>query len=337
MKPTVAITVGDYNGIGPEVTLKAIGHPAVRRKVTPLLIGPAEVFERRAESLGLRMQFVRHTDAAYRGGGGIHIAEPSPAAPVKINLGRLSFHAGAAAGAAIKEGVRLTLSGTASALVTAPVSKHALHLAGINVPGQTELLQRLTSSPHVAMMLVSKTLRVGLVTIHVPIRKVPSALTPELLHERVTVIHRALREDWRIRAPRLAILGLNPHAGESGDLGHEEQRVILPVLARLRKRGMLLDGPFPADAFFGRFATGMYDAVIAMYHDQGLIPLKMGAGGRAVNVSVGLPIVRTSPDHGTAFDIAGKGQADPASMVEAILLAVTIAENRRKKWPRGNS
>jgi len=336
VKPTVAITVGDYNGIGPEVTLRAIVHPSVRRKVNPLLVGPAEVFERRAESLGLQVRFGQLSAMAHAGTSVVRIAEPSPAAPVKLNPGHLSFHAGAAAGAAIREGVRLTLSGTACALVTAPVSKHALHLAGIHVPGQTELLQRLTASPHVAMMLVSKTLRVGLVTIHVPIRRVPHALTQKLLHERVTVIHRALREDWRIRSPRLAILGLNPHAGESGDIGHEEQRVILPVLVALRRSGMLLDGPFPADAFFGRFAAGIYDAVVAMYHDQGLIPLKMSAGGRAVNVSVGLPIVRTSPDHGTAFDIAGRGKADPASMIEAILLAVTIAENRRKKRPRGN-
>jgi 4-hydroxythreonine-4-phosphate dehydrogenase len=227
------------------------------------------------------------------------------------------------------------LGGEARALVTAPVSKHALHLAGINAPGQTELLQRLTRSPHVAMMLVSGPLRVGLVTIHTPLRNVSRTLTHALLRERVTVIHRALRTDWRIRSPRLAILALNPHAGEGGDIGNEEQRVIIPVIASLREDGLRLDGPFAADAFFARYEPGVYDAVVAMYHDQGLIPLKMSARGSAVNVSVGLPIVRTSPDHGTAFDIAGRSIADPASMIEAIRTAVTLASRRRPQAPEG--
>jgi 4-hydroxythreonine-4-phosphate dehydrogenase len=198
------------------------------------------------------------------------------------------------------------------------------------MPGQTELLQRLTRSPSVAMMLVSGSFRVGLVTIHTPVRNVARELTAALLVERVTVIHRALRTDWRIRSPRIAVLALNPHAGEQGDIGNEEQRVIIPVTAALRKKGMRLEGPFPADAFFARYTPGAYDAVIAMYHDQGLIPLKMTARGRAVNVSAGLPIVRTSPDHGTAFDIAGRSIADPASMIEAVRTAVTLSAHRRR-------
>jgi 4-hydroxythreonine-4-phosphate dehydrogenase len=226
--------------------------------------------------------------------------------------------------------VHLVQGGHADAVVTAPVSKQALHLAGIRVPGQTEMLQQLTRSKQVAMMLVSPTLRVGLVTIHVPLRAVSSTLTADLLLSRCMLVYDALRGDWRISRPRLAVLGLNPHAGEGGDIGTEEQRLILPAIAALRRKGIRAEGPFPADAFFARYAPGSYDAVIAMYHDQGLIPIKMSAGGRAVNVSVGLPIVRTSPDHGTAFDIAGRGIADPRSMVEAIRLAVLIARNRRR-------
>ena len=258
----------------------------------------------------------------------MQILEPAGGTPVRFSPGRLSADAGAAAGAAIRTSIRLVLAGEARALVTAPVSKHALHLAGINAPGQTELLQRLTRSPHVAMMLVSGSLRVGLVTIHTPLRKVPRELTDALLRERITVIHRALRTDWGIASPRLAVLALNPHAGEGGDLGNEEQRVIIPVIAALREEGLRLEGPFPADAFFARYEPGSYDAVVAMYHDQGLIPVKMSARGKAVNVSVGLPLVRTSPDHGTAFDIAGRSIADPASMIEAIRTAVSLSFHR---------
>ena len=328
MKPTIAITVGDYNGIGPEVSLKAIATPLVRRLCTPVLVGPPGVYDRVASRLALRMRFLPFSSARGDGGRAVQILDPGEEIPVRFSPGKLSAAAGAAAGAAIRASVLLVLGGGARALVTAPVSKHALHLAGIDAPGQTELLQRLTRSPHVAMMLVSRTLRVGLVTIHTPIRNVPRELTGALLRERITVIHRALRTDWRIRSPRLAILALNPHAGEGGDLGNEEQRVIIPVIAALREKGLRLEGPFPADAFFARYEPGTYDAVVAMYHDQGLIPLKMSARGHAVNVSVGLPLVRTSPDHGTAFDIAGRSIADPASMIEAIRTAVTLASRR---------
>ena len=328
MKPTVAITVGDYNGVGPEVSLKAIATLPVRRLCTPVLVGPPAVFERVASRLGLRMRFLPFPSPGNQGGRTVQLLDPGGGTPVRFTPGRLSADAGAAAGAAIRASVGLVLGGDARALVTAPVSKHALHLAGINTPGQTELLQRLTHSPHVAMMLVSSSLRVGLVTIHTPLRRVAHELTATLLRERLTVIHRALRTDWRIRSPRLAVLALNPHAGEGGDIGNEEQRVIIPVIAALRERGMRLEGPFPADAFFARYEPGTYDAVVAMYHDQGLIPLKMSARGRAVNVSVGLPLVRTSPDHGTAFDIAGRSIADPSSMIEAIRTAVALASHR---------
>jgi 4-hydroxythreonine-4-phosphate dehydrogenase len=223
----------------------------------------------------------------------------------------------------------MALTGQVDAIVTAPVSKRGLHRAGFAWPGQTEMLQALSSSRHVAMMLVSQTLRVGLATIHLPLDAVAASLSFRDLKERILVIHQALVQDWNIRKPHLAVLGLNPHAGEGGDLGKEERRVIVPVIRSCRASGILLDGPFPADGFFARYRPGTYDAVVAMYHDQGLIPLKMSSFGRAVNVSVGLRIIRTSPDHGTAFDIAGKGVADPNSMVEAIKLAASLAKNRR--------
>ncbi len=330
MKPVIAVTLGDPNGIGPEVALKAVTSRALRRICTPVLVGPAEIFARVASGLSLRVRFLPYSPARPGPAGSVPVFEPAPGAAVRFSPGKLSADAGAAAGAALRAAVGMVIAGNAGAVVTAPVSKHALHLAGIDAPGQTEILQRLTGSPTVAMMLVSGSLRVGLVTIHTPLRNVPRELTAGLLTERITVIHRALRTDWGIRRPRVAVLALNPHAGEGGDIGTEEQRVILPVIIALRGRGMRIEGPFPADAFFARYDPGSYDAVIAMYHDQGLIPLKMSARGHGVNVSVGLPIVRTSPDHGTAFDIAGKGNADPSSMLDAIRTAVELSARRMK-------
>ncbi len=328
MKPRIAITAGDFNGIGPEVVLRSIRTRAVRDSCVPVLVGPANAFQYYAGISGMRLALTPFNDR--NTSRGTLFVESSEVPALQIVPGTLSRVAGAAAASAIATAVRMALRGDVDAMVTAPVSKQALHLAGVPFPGHTEMVQQLSRSRHVAMMLVSPTLRVGLVTMHIPLSDVPRILTPALITDRITVIHAALRRDWGIPRPALAVLALNPHAGEGGDIGTEEQRVILPALARLRKKGFRLEGPFPADGFFARYQPGVYDGVVAMYHDQGLIPLKMSSGGRGVNVSVGLRIIRTSPDHGTAFDRAGRGTADPGSMVEAILLAVRIAHNRRR-------
>jgi 4-hydroxythreonine-4-phosphate dehydrogenase len=320
-KPAIAITIGDCNGIGPEIVLKSVSDPSVRRICSPVLVGPVDAFEFYARRL--RMPLPSHP-----------IVESSVLPISQIRPGLVSAKSGRAAAKAIEAAVHLAEAGIVQAMVTAPVSKHALHRAHVRFPGHTEMLQRLTGSKRVAMMLVSATMRVGLVTIHVPIKRVSSLITRKLLRQRIEVIHKALSQDWRIKKPRIAILALNPHAGESGDIGTEDQRIIVPVVQHLASTMMNIKGPFPADAFFARNMSQDFDAVIAMYHDQGLIPLKMSAQGRAVNVSAGLPIVRTSPDHGTAFDIAGKGIADPASMIEAIKLAVFIARNRQEVLSR---
>ena len=329
MKPSIAITVGDFNGIGPEVVLKSVTHPQVRRICSPVLVGPSSVFHHYAELLG-----IRYADRPFGLPAGrsraLPVVESSVVGPDSIHPGTLSHAAGRAAAHAIETAVRLAMTRQVAAVVTAPVSKQALHLAGVRYPGQTEMVQALSHSPRVAMMLVSPTMRVGLVTIHHPLADVPRKLTAARIIDRVTVLHEALQHDFGVRRPVLAVLALNPHGGEGGDLGTEEQRVILPALERLRRRGISLDGPFPADGFFARYVPGTYDAVIAMYHDQGLIPLKMSAGGRAVNVSVGLRMVRTSPDHGTAFPLAGTGTADPHSMIEAIRTAVRIARSHHR-------
>jgi len=318
-RPVIAITVGDCNGIGPEVVLKSVRQPSVKNACMPVLVGPADIFYFYARKLHLENALA-----------GIPIVESSSISRRLITPGKISAAAGEAAAKAIAAAVELANASIVQAVVTAPVSKRALHKAHIRFPGQTEMLQQLSASRSVAMMLVSPTLRVGLATIHVPLRNVARVLTRPLLRERVRLIHDALRNDWNIKKPRIAVLALNPHAGEGGDLGEEDDKVVAPVVRELQRKRMRVEGPFPADAFFGRYKPGLYDAVVAMYHDQGLIPLKMSAFCSAVNVSVGLPIIRTSPDHGTAFEIAGKGIADPASMIEAIMLASTMAAHRMR-------
>jgi len=333
MKPRIAITMGDMNGIGPEVALKAAVAPAVRRVCDPILIGRPEVFSFYARLHRPAPGIVTVSSTVAPTVGNARRSLRVFPVPDRIHAPRpgvISRQAGRSASQAIAVAVQLALVGDVEAIVTAPVSKRALHLAGITYPGQTEFLKAMTDSPSVAMMLVSPTLRVGLATIHLPLAEVSRALTRSSLHERITTIHTALRKDWGIRQPRLAVLGLNPHAGEAGDIGREEQRIIVPVLDRLKASGMRIEGPFPADAFFSREAQDRFDAVVAMYHDQGLIPVKMTARGRGVNYSAGLRIIRTSPDHGTAFPIAGTGAADPRSMVEAVLLAARLAGNRAR-------
>jgi 4-hydroxythreonine-4-phosphate dehydrogenase len=338
MTRIIAITSGDMNGIGPEVALKAVR--GYRGEVVPLLVGPPEVFAfyARRYALRLKMEVLQEGDhprtaarSAWHNGRVPVMNLPNRRMDAPVQPGVPAPLAGDFAARSIIRAVDLILKGHADALVTSPVSKSALHQAGYRWPGQTEMIQHLSHGEHVAMMLVSPSMKVGLVTIHLPLRMVAQTITEQLIIERVTTIHEALRNDWRIGRPKLALLGLNPHAGEAGDLGEEESLLLIPAIRALRGKRMRVEGPFPADGFFARYVPGAYDAIVAMYHDQGLIPLKLLAKGSGVNVSVGLPVVRTSPDHGTAFDIAGKGIADPRSMVEAFLLAALIVKNRKRK------
>ena len=286
VKPRVAITVGDPAGIGPEIARKAAADARVREVCDPVLYGPAP-------------------DARF---------EP----------GVLSADAGRAAYDAIYAAVRDAQAGEVAAIATAPVNKLAFARAGLSWKGHTDLLGHLTGSPRVAMMFWSEPLKVILATVHVPLADVSRILTQELLEETIELCARELPK-FGIPHPRLALAGLNPHAGENGLLGEEEERVLEPAVAAARARGITIDGPFPGDTVFVRASRGEFDAVIACYHDQGLIPVKLLAFGRSVNVTLGLPIIRTSVDHGTAFDIAGKDVADPSSMIEAVLLAARLA------------
>ena len=286
MKPRVAITCGDPAGIGPEIAQKAANDPRVRAVCEPIVYGPP--------------------------------------ASARFTPGELSGEAGRAAYDTLCEAVKDAQSGVVAAVATAPVNKLAFARAGLPWKGHTDLLAHLTGSPRVAMMFWSEPLKVVLATIHIPLASVTSALTRELVDDIIDLSSRELPR-FGIAQPRLAVAGLNPHAGEDGLLGHEEATVLRPAIEAAQKRGIHIDGPFPGDTVFARAVRGEFDAVIACYHDQGLIPVKLLAFGRAVNVTLGLPIIRTSVDHGTAFDIAGKNVADPSSMIEATLLAARLA------------
>lgn len=335
-KLKIAITIGDFNGIGPEVVLKSIANSAIKALCTPILIGSQDIFEYYAQRFKMNLRFSAIDALTDR--------LPSVEIPVMnvgnytrkdIAVGQVSKSAGRCAGLALEKSVKLCLEKKVDAVVTAPVSKVALNLAGYHFPGQTEMLAHLTHSKRVVMMFVSRTMRVGLVTVHLPLRDVSNVISKQTITEKIFVMHNSLQQDFGIQRPRIAILGLNPHVGEDGMLGKEDQNVIAPAITLAKKRKIDVTGPYPADGFFGHYWSSRrnahpkyFDAILAMYHDQGLIPLKMASFGRSVNFSAGLNIIRTSPDHGTAVEIAGQGIANPQSMMEAIRLAVAIAKRR---------
>jgi 4-hydroxythreonine-4-phosphate dehydrogenase len=289
MTPRIAITSGDPAGIGPEVAAKAAADARVLEACEPVVYGP-----------------------------------PASAAFIP---GALSAEAGRAAYDIIVRAVADAQRGIVQAIATAPVNKEAFRLAGLPWSGHTDLLAHLTGSTSVAMLFYSEALRVVLATVHIALADVPRALTAASLEATIALTAREL--PWfGIARPRIAVAGLNPHAGEHGLFGREEDIAIRPAIEACRARGIDVSGPFPGDTVFVRARQGEFDVVVACYHDQGLIPVKLVAFGEAVNVTLGLPIVRTSVDHGTAFDIAGKGIADPESMIAAVLLAARLARSR---------
>lgn len=329
MKPLIAVTIGDFNGIGPEVALKTVSQPAIQRICTPVLVGPLNVFEHIRAALKLKLRLEKSALSVLKNSI-MPVVDVGDGIWADVHYGTISKAAGKSAGAAIERAVELCVSGKAHAMVTAPTSKEALNLAGFNFPGQTEMVAMLSRSQRFAMMLVSKTMRVGLVTIHIPIRSVSEQLSVVKIKEKIAIVADSLRRDFAVKKPSIAVLALNPHAGEKGLMGTEDDEIVSPAVQQARAEGHVVDGPFPADAFFGKQLHKRYGAVLAMYHDQGLIPLKMTGFEEGVNFSAGLNIIRTSPDHGTAFDIAGKNKAAISSMVEAVKLAVSLAKNRNK-------
>ncbi|HEU0013213.1 MAG TPA: 4-hydroxythreonine-4-phosphate dehydrogenase PdxA [Longimicrobium sp.] len=309
-RPRIAITLGDPRGIGPEVVGAALEDAEVVAAAEYVLVGP---------------------EALLRGSGDVAVGRWE-AADGAAAAGRI-------AGEAIRRGTELALAGEVQALVTAPIEKNAFRAGGWHFPGHTEMLRDLAGVPEVAMMMAAErtalggALRVVLATTHIALREVPAALSPALLVRQAALVHASLAEHWGIAAPRIALCAVNPHASDGGLFGDEEARVVEPALAELRAMGIAAAGPVPADTVFTRAVRGEFDCVIAPYHDVGMAAFKTAAFGAGVNVTLGLPFPRTSPDHGTALDIAGTGRADPSSMKEAILLAARLAR-RFDRGPR---
>lgn len=322
----LAISMGDPTGIGPEVTLKAL---AQWRGAMPVLVGDIAVYRETAARLRLRLALTPWTPGARHALRSFSVLEVSQLRPTARRAGRPSIAGGKAAHAAILAAVDLIQDGHADALVTAPISKANLVAAGVSTSGHTELLADLTGSRSVRMMMIGDRLRVVLVTTHLALAQVPKTLTVRRVYETISVGAAALHAHLGIAKPRIGVAGLNPHAGEGGLFGSEDDRIIRPAVRQARRRGIDAVGPLAADSLFPHAAAGHFDLVVCMYHDQGLAPFKLMHFSDGVNFTAGLPFVRTSPDHGTAYDIAGSNRADAGSMVAAMRLAAQPRRVRR--------
>jgi 4-hydroxythreonine-4-phosphate dehydrogenase len=328
MKASIAVSIGDMNGIGPEILIKSVLQFDAKRGSRLILVAPESILNFYGERIGVKLQFpvVTHPDQIDSIMGHLvfdpftKVFSPSP--------GKVSSKAGQLAMEALDMATDLVIKKTAHALVTAPISKESIHMAGYQFPGHTEYLAHRTNTSEITMMLVSGSLRVGLLTTHIPLSKVVDHVTESNILRHVRTIHQSLIHDFGILRPHIAVLGLNPHAGDGGVLGTEEIEFIEPAISKLNQEGIICAGPFPADGWFGTQQYEKYDAVLAMYHDQGLGPFKALSFGRGVNFTAGLPIIRTSPDHGTAFAIAGQNKARTDSMIEAIHLADSLITKR---------
>ncbi|WP_159472973.1 4-hydroxythreonine-4-phosphate dehydrogenase PdxA [Dyadobacter sp. 3J3] len=328
-KPLIGITLGDYNGIGPEVILKALEGNQLAKLCTPVIYGSLRVLNQYRNLFEMK-------DWTLHG-----IQRPEQANPKLTNVitcwhdhqteiqpGKVTPEAGQGSLSSLKRAVEDLKTGKLHAVVTGPINKDNIQSAEFKFPGHTEFLAESFEVQEALMFMVSGDLRVGVLSGHIPVKDVPAWVTTEKLTAKIEQMLYSLKNDFGIKKPRLAVLGLNPHAGENGLLGSEEIDTIIPVLKNFREKGNLVVGPFPADGFFAAGTYKQYDAVLAMYHDQGLIPFKTLAFNEGVNFTAGLSAVRTSPDHGTAYNIAGKNQAEPGSLLQAIYLACDVAKYR---------
>ena len=328
-KIRVAITQGDTNGVGYEVILKVFSDPNILELCTPIIYGSPKIasYHRKALNLEVPYTIINHAEEARDGRVNLLACFDDE---IKIEIGQPSQEAGAAALKALDRAMTDYRSELYDVLVTAPINKATIQSPGFHFPGHTEYIETSVGEGQKALMiLMNETLRVALVTTHLPIKDIAKAITKEGIIEKATIFHKALKRDFRISSPRIAVLSLNPHAGDNGLLGSEEKDIILPAIEELADKGIQAFGPFAADGFFGSGAYDHFDGVLAMYHDQGLAPFKTIALESGVNYTAGLPIVRTSPDHGTAYDIAGKGVADENSMRQAIFTAIDVFRNRK--------
>lgn len=327
-KPRIGITLGDLNGIGPEVVIKALADHRILNLITPVVYGSGKVLSFYRKQMNL--EDFNYSQVKNRGQffpKAINIVSCWEDV-IEINPGHPSRHTAHAALLSLQRVVEEAKEGLIDAFVTAPIDKNTIHGDQFPFRGHTEYLTKVFDATESLMLMVSDQLKVGLVTEHIPLREVTQYLTRERVELKIRLMELSLKQDFGISKPKIAVLGLNPHAGDEGLIGDEEQQVIKPVIHDLKQKGKLVFGPYPADGFFASSTYNKYDGVLAMYHDQGLIAFKTIAFSNGVNYTAGLPVVRTSPDHGTAYGIAGKNQADESSLREAIYLAATIVRHR---------
>jgi len=330
-KIKIGISIGDVNGIGLEVIIKSLAELQILDYCTPIVYGHTKVASYHRKALGM-------SDFVFNVITGPEAANPKKVnmincweEDVKIDLGVANEIGGKYALISLEKATDDLVSGAIDALVTAPINKHNIQSETFKFPGHTEYLQERSGSKDVLMFLLSEDIRVGVVTGHIPLAGVAQSITKEKIVKKLVLMNESLKKDFWIEKPKIAVLGLNPHAGDNGLLGSEEEQVIMPAIQEAFDKGVICFGPYPADGFFGKGSFKQFDAVLAMYHDQGLIPFKTLAFSTGVNYTAGLKFVRTSPDHGTGYDIAGKNEADPSSFIEAIFSAIHIVKHRREQ------
>ncbi len=328
-KLKIGISIGDINGIGLEVILKTLSHERVTNICTPIVYGSSKVVSYHRNIVEEEFNFQNTRGADRIDEGSINIVSCWQET-VNISLGQPTDLSGKYAYKSLEYATLDLKNGLIDALVTGPINKQAMKMADFPFPGHTEYLTRELGAEDSLMFMINDGLRIGLATNHLPLREVAEAIQPATLRRKIQIMHDSLRIDFGIERPTIAVLGLNPHAGDNRVLGEEEEEIIRPVIEEKKEKGLLVMGPFPADGFFGSENYRKFDGILAMYHDQGLIPFKTLSFGSGVNFTAGLPGVRTSPDHGTAYAIAGKNQADPSSFRKALFAAIDIARHRKE-------
>lgn len=328
-KIKVGISLGDLNGIGLEVILKTLSDNRINELCVPILYGSKQVILDGIKQFGIqntKFDFIKKAEEAKTKSSQVVEVWKEK---VDIQYGELDTEIGQYAAQSLSAAVQDLKSGLIDALVTAPINKDSIQSEDFNYPGHTEYLQAMDEAEESLMLMISEVARIGLVTGHIPLKEVSKELSEEKILKKATILSKSLKEDFQIRKPKIAILGLNPHAGDNGLLGDEEKKIIEPAINQAKSIGILAFGPYPADGFFGSDNYKNFDGILAMYHDQGLIPAKSFSFGSGINFTAGLSFVRTSPDHGTAYGIAGQGIAEESSFRKALYEAIEIAKNRK--------
>lgn len=335
--PKIGISIGDINGIGPEVILKALAGNKLNKMCIPIIYGSGKHLSKHKNMIGLNdWQFVTIKQANQANQKQTNLINCLQQDFFELELGKATKEAGKLAFDSLERAVNDLKKGEIDALITAPINKDTIQNPNFKFPGHTEYLENALGG-EALMFMVTDTLKLGVVTGHLPLEKVKSAINKELISQKLKLMINSLKTDFGINKPKIAVLGINPHAGENGLLGNEEIELISPTLEEFKRKGNLIFGPFPTDGFFASGAYKQYDAILAMYHDQGLTPFKILAFEEGVNFTAGINGVRTSPDHGTAYDIAGKNIANPSSLLNAIYTAIDVVRNRKEKEEIANN